>query len=417
MSGRILRPVGVTDREPDASTTLPSSIGAFFRAVLVTRLDTRVGRLTIAGLAVLVAVVAVNRGIPTAVAVLFALALVLVLVIVALERDRWAAQDVVVRFRGQRRAEWLRDTGTEATNGSPGEAEVWLGAHRRGAVPQRYRAIIAAETRDPVVLQREVAALPVDTPLDRALREQLVRSGEWAAGGVPDTARLRAMLDDLPDSMDRRMLQTWLAQVDAAERRRAGEPDWLRPLLAVREVAPRPRLPLRWHLGLWVSRFAPVIGLVASSVVFSAIGLSVAPSPDAVPASYADTELYTRGDLPAFDGDRVWRTLPRLARALPGATPVGDRPLTPDGLDELIGDGLPTIIWRVDQIEIAGPPALTGGRVHEVEVLLSRTRLGDDLAIVTLRGTSGPSYVIRLDPGVVADLRAAAGVGQRPSSS
>jgi hypothetical protein len=406
----------VADGDSEPSARYPAHLGAFFRNVLVTRFDTRSGRLAVAGLAVLVAVVAVNAGVASAFAVGLVIALGLALAIVALERDRWAAQGVILAFRGQRQAEWLRDTGTKGTNGSRAEAEVWLGAHRPGTVPPRYRAIIAEQTGDPVVLAREVAALPDATALDRANRAQLLRSWEWSSGVTPDTTTFRAIIAELPDSVDRRMFETWLAQVDASERHRHGGRDWLGPLLAIRDVVPRAPLPLRWHLGVWLSRFAPVLGLVASSVVFSAIGLSLASAADAVPASYAETELSTRGDLPSFDDEGVWRTLPRLARALPSATPVGDTPLGAAAVEDLIADGLPTIIWTVDGIEVAGPTALRGGRIHEIEVLLSRTRLGDDLAIVTLRGPNGPSYLFRVDSTVVATLRAAAGI-RTPAAS
>jgi hypothetical protein len=259
--------------------------------------------------------------------------------------------------------------------------------------------------------------MPDATALDRANREQLARSAEWRAGLVPDTTVLRGLIAELPDSSDRRMFQSWIAQVEASDRHRRGDRAWLRPLAEVRDLTPRPPLPHRWTARLWLSRFAAVAGFITSALVFSAVALSISSRGEQPPPSYAQTELATRGDLPRFDADRVWRTLPRLERALSSATRAGSEPLSSDAFDGLIVDGMPTLIWTVGHIDVAPPPDAAAQRVWEVEVLLGGFGPTANTAIVTFRSASGPSYRYMIDAGVIRALRQAAGLPVGPAPS
>ena len=388
----------------------PSPLEGFVHDVDNTRFDIRIGRLVPIGLAGAVAWVAYEGGVGRALVSGGVVAIVLVGAVIALERDRWRAQDALHWFQAGRMRRWLQDTGGISPNGDPAAAEIWLGVHQPGSVPQLYRAIVAAQTGDRFRFASELAAVPEATPTDRAMKAWLVESLRWNATGEAHADRVRALADEVPDATVRSALNAWLASVDAAHRRSLGDRDWIAPMVAEWAQSPRHDLGWRRRSRLWLSRFVVVLVFAVSSVVFSSVGLTLADRRDAIPADYAKTTYGIRGDLPGFDEERMIHVLPALARAIPAATRVGNAVLSDDEVDLLIFDDLPTFIWDTGAIDIAAPADAPGHRVWEIELLLGGSADTASWAIVTFDDASGPRHLYQIDPAVVAALREAAGM-------
>lgn len=407
-------PVGPDDRvkptSPTPPTIGPDAVGpldGFVHDLDVTRFDHRVGRLVPFGLAAIVAWIAVTRGPALALVIAFAIAFALAAAVAVFERDRWRAQDVMHWFQANRTARWHRDTGGVIQLGDPAAAEIWLGAHQPGTVPQLYRAIAASYTGNDVQLSREFAQLPEATADERVTKAWLSESVRWTATGEADVEPIRAEVEFVVDPDLRARLSIWLAQVESFRRWTARDRDWLAPMVAIWPQAPRAALGLRRLVRLWVSRFALVLIFVVAALVLTPTALRVAGRGETIPASYAETTYGTRGKLAAFDEQRFVRVLPALARSINRATRAQERPLGDEAFDRLIEAGLPTVIWTTSSIELAPPADAAGRRVWETEVLLGP---GSPTAIVTLDGPAGPRYAYRIDGDVVGALRAAAGV-------
>jgi hypothetical protein len=381
----------------------------FVHDVDVTRLDRRAGRVAIPLLALAVAGVAVTAGWSAAGALIAAIVVGLALAITYFERDRWRAQDVMIWFNIGRIRRWVEDTGSMAPVGDPARAEVWLGAHQAGTVPQQYRAMAALQTGDSFRSQREIDAMPDATLGDRALKLWVTERHRWMRSGVAKTGELRAVLDQLPDSDDKAMIQEWFSQVDAADRWVRREPSWLEPLLAEWSRARRYKLGVRGTARLWFGRFFVLPAFVVLALAWSATGLSLGIGRDHVPPEYAQTTLSTRGDVPSTDSADVGLALVKLAKALPTAARSLPNELDRFAIDELLAESLPTVIWETGAIDVAGPGDAPGRRVWSTEVLLGNARFTGTPAIVTFDRADGPSYLYVVDAGVGEALRSALG--------
>jgi hypothetical protein len=386
-------------------------LDGFNHDVDVTRFDSRVGRLVPLALAGLVAIVAANWGLQAALLAGFAVAVGLGLIVVVAERDRWRAQDVLIWYLEERHARWIRETGGASPDGDPAAAEIWLGAHRPGSTPQVYRAAAAFHSRDAVVINRELSAMPEDRPEDRAWKEWLVQGNRLVDTGAADTAELGRLVGALPASPDRAYLESWLALAEAANRRSSGDREWIRSLAGQRTRATATALGWRQRARIWISRFAVVIVFAIPAFLFSSFGLAIADRGDPIPPEYAQTSYAIRGDLPDFDVERVERILPALARSLVGATRVGPGSLDNDTYNSLVDTGVPTFTWTTGTIELEQPADLRGHRIWSTEVLLGgpgeRTSAA---AIVIVDDADGPAYLYRIDPTVFQSLREAAGL-------
>jgi hypothetical protein len=394
---------------PDPTAVSP--LEGFAHDVDFSRVDSRVGRIGLPLLSLAVAAVAVRLGWPAAAGVGTAIAVALAIAIVLLERDRWRAQDVMHWYATGRRHRWLEDTGGPSPEGDVAAAEVWLGTHQSGTVPQIYRVLATLQSGDVHRLHRELAAMPESTPEDRALKAWAVELQRWFATGVADTAEIRRLAAELPNSDTRSTLRGWLAQADASERWRRRDRGWLGPLEAEWSSAPRYELGSRGRFRLWISRFAGVIVFVVGAVIFSTAGIAFGAGGDQIPGSYAQTLLSTTGDARAADPGRLWATLPGLANALPNAT----RPMSEQLDDESIGSLLsfdgPTVIWETGAIDLAAPRDASGRRVWSIEVLLEPdpTPTGTRV-ILTFDSADGSKYLYVVDATVGTAMRSALGL-------
>ncbi|MEO5965755.1 MAG: hypothetical protein ABIR11_09845 [Candidatus Limnocylindrales bacterium] len=377
---------------------------AFWTELHRSRLDIGIARLAPVGLAIVVTGASVVGGLWPALLAALLGATVLVVSVAALDRDRWHAQDVAYWYHGLRTRRWLADTGGPSPTDDRGHAEAWLGVHGRGTVPQIYRAVVAATTGDEVLAARELALVPEETPLDRARREWLAQARVVDAGRPADSARLRELVADVPDTDERSEMETFIAQVEAIGRHQRHAPDWLAPILGIPLMAGRVRPPARALLRLWVIRLRP---LVAFGVLALILG-SAAPAIFAVriPDAYQDTTLATRGTVPTYDEDAVVNALPGLAHA------VAEGTRTSGPLDEVewsarIDDGLPTLLWGVGKIEVQAPQDAPG-RLWQVEVLAGTA---GDTVLLRFDSEVGPVYAYRIDGNAIERVRAALGVG------
>ena len=386
------------------------ALAGFVHDVDVTRFDSRFGRPVLLALAAAIAAIAYVVDARTALVVGVGVALVLAVTTVALERERWRAQDVFQWYQRGRRDSWWRDTGSVSPGGDPAAAEIWLGAHQPGTVPQRYRALAAVQTGDPVVIRRETAALPEDSVLDQAWKEWVLQTARFNSTGSAVPERLAGLVDSLPPSPDRSGFQVWVAMVRAARGRRAGDPGWIRTLADERTRAVRTPLGIRRQARIWLSRFAPVIVFAIPAVLLSTIAVGFASLGEPIPSEYGLTTYSTRGDLPHFDEAAVARSLPALARAIPTATRVGAGALDVPAYNHLVDVGQPTFTWTTSQLDLAPPTELRGHRVFSVEVLLGGSGDAASTAIVIIDSDDGPAYLYRLDPTVVGRIRGAAGL-------
>ena len=136
-------PAAQVTREPEANP-----LEGFVHDVDVTRFDSRLGRIVPIALAVLVGVIAANLGATPALGAGILVAAGLVVAVIALERAAGAPRTSCT-------GTWRTDTGaggrrrdrTARSSADPAEAEMWLGAHPPGSVPQVYRAITAVRAR------------------------------------------------------------------------------------------------------------------------------------------------------------------------------------------------------------------------------------------------------------------------------
>lgn len=379
-------------------------------AVDFTRFDSRAGQLGTLALAAAVAVIAARLGTDAAILAGAGIAVALLVAVLATERDRWRAQDVLAWYQGERLDRWIRDTGDVGPRGDPAAAEIWLGAHQPGTVPQLYRALAAGYTQDAVVIEREIARMPEASTLDRAWKAWFVLTGRLQDTGIGDPAELARLVDALPPSSDRSLFLSVLALVASARRRMAGDRRWIEPLADERSRARRTPLGFRRRTRIWLSRFVVVIMFAVPAVLFSSFGLAIAERGDPIPPEYAKTEFASRGDLPAFDSRSVTRELPALARALPDAVRVDAAALDDDAFAVLIDESVPTFIWTTGAIDVAGPSDAPGRHLWEVEILLGGSGDTASSAIVTFDGERGPRYLYRIDPDIVTRLRQAVGL-------
>ena len=125
-----------------------------------------------------------------------------------------------------------RDTGGESPLGGSAEAELWLGVHRAGTVPQGDRTVAANRTGDDATWARELAAMPETTPTERARRAWVVASRDLEVTGDAGLDGLRSATVALPAGEDGSDLEAWLAVADAAVLHGRHDPGWLDPLLA-----------------------------------------------------------------------------------------------------------------------------------------------------------------------------------------
>jgi hypothetical protein len=405
------RPVnwsGVSGRwDPEADEPLDG----FAHDIDFTRFDSRYGRPVPLALAGLVAIVAANAGAQAAAMVGFGVAIGLGLIVAAVERDRWRAQDVYHWHGRQRRLRWIRETGGLGPGGDPVAAEIWLGTHQPGTVPQVFRSLAAFYARDPVVVKRELDAMPERTPEDRAWKEWVVQVMRLHDTGVAETVELGGLVGSLEPSADRSELESWLAMAEAASRWTRGDRAWIRSLADQRPRATRTALGFRRRARIWVSRFAVVIVFAIPAFLFSSFSLAIAEHGDPIPPEYAQTTYGIRGDLPRFDDQAAARTLPALARSLAGATRVQNPPLDDDSYNALVDASIPTFTWITGKIEIEQPADLRGHRIWSVEVLLGgQGQATSGGAIVIVDDADGPAYFYRIDPGVLRSMREAAGL-------
>jgi hypothetical protein len=352
--------------------------------------------------------IAAHAGIVVGLAIIAAGTVALLVALVA-ERQRWRAQDMIHGYQAARIAEWVRNTGSEPVPYFDVAAnEVWLGAHQRGTVPQIYRAHAAEATGDPAVIARELAALPDDTPLDRANR-LWVLAGTWDLAATRDLSDLQAAVSALPEGEPRSLFEGYFAHVESLRRHRAGARDWLEPLATAWASFPRPRLGMRRSARIWFSRFWPAAWFAAFGVIFV---FALSPLWAAtIPADYAKTELSTRGDLPTEprDWNDVWLTLPGIADALPAAHRSGGV-LDQDSWGQQIVDGMPTVIWDVRKISLTPPSDAAGRAVTQLEVLLGSSSAEHGWVLVTFDTTDGPTYLYDLSPAAVRALQDVIGV-------
>jgi hypothetical protein len=380
----------------------------FTHDVDVTAFDRRLARLVPFGLALLVALALPTLGLPLGLAIGVGIAAALGVLIVVFERTRWRAQEVLHGYFFERTRRWRLDTGGDPPRDGGAAAEIWLGRHQPGSVPQLYRVSAAQAGGDDVVYRRELDRMRETTAAERAVKRWAVEVRRFGESGVADADAVRGGLADITDPDDRYSIESWLAIVDAAARRAAGQRDWLVGLAARRaQVRPTSR-PMRFRIRLWLSRFVPVIAFVVPATFFGAVSL-VAGGRAQIPADYARTELFVRGDVPDHGSD-VWSVLQRLEHALPGAVRTQAAPLTADELSELLDESLPTLSWDTGAIELERPSDAGRHRAWTIEVLLGGIGQNANTVLITFDGAAGPTYRYAVDPGVVRSLREALGL-------
>jgi hypothetical protein len=380
----------------------------FLRAIDVTRFESAVGLMVTVGLGALVAAMVAPFGVWQATAVGAVVAVALAAMIAIWERRRWRAQDVLHWYFAGREAAWVRDTGKIGRLEDPAAAEVWLGTHQPGSVPQSYRVIAAGFARDEHRFAIELARLPDATPEDRAWRMWLAAAHRWFENEDPDVEGLVRLVDELPESDDRAEFRSWLAIVEAERRWKQKDHGWLDPLEAERTRARRHPFTLRQRLRRWTARFLPVAIFAVTAVTLGSI--AVAAAGETIRADYELTTYAIRGDLPDFDDQRAVRVLPSLERGLPTATRAIPGPLDDVTFVRLVEEGGPTLIWNVGTIEFERPSDADGHRVWQVEFILGPRVSASAAMIVTFDAESGPRYLYGMDPGTLAALRKACGL-------
>lgn len=379
----------------------------FIRAIEVGRFDGWIGRIAPVAFTVVVAVVAARLGTVPALAIGAGLAVGLVVACVAWQRSRWRAQEVLHGYANGRERAWLRDTGGPNPTGDPVAAEVWLGVHKAGTVPQFYRAIAAGAAADEHRYGVELSRMTDGTPTERALKLFAVEGRRFRESGTADIDELTTLVGELPSSPLRVDLESWLALVKAQRRWSLGQRDWLAPLEAEQSRSERQALPFGQRLRIWVGRLRPVLVFAVGSLVLGSFAVRDAGSA-AIRPEYERTTYAIRGDLPRFDDQAFVRTLPGLEQALSSATRAVEGPLDEAAFDDVVSNSLPTLLWTTGAIEVAKPADAGSHRVWEIEVLLgSGTRAS---AILTFDGAFGPRYLYRIDPAAFDAVRAAGGL-------
>jgi hypothetical protein len=340
-------------------------------------------------------------------------AVALVVTTVLVDRPRWRAQDGYARYVAARQGRWVRDTGGTAPLGGRGEAEVWLGSHQPGTVPQVYRALAASHAGNEHVWARELEAMPAVTPTDLAWRAYAEAGHELDATGAADVAGLAAAVEALPEGPERAWHRDWLALAAAVRGQAEGRPGWLHGLAGLAPDAPAPVLPPRRRLRLALGRQVAVVAFLITAVPLGVTAAGIPGLIDRVPAEYARTSFFTRGEVTDPDMDAVARAMPALARAVAGAESVGAILPGSHPFNALIDAGLPTLIWEVGDIDLIPPPDAAGRHVWSVEVLLGAADPARGALVVTYGGEAGPAGLYALDADLVARLRAAV-VGTGP---
>ena len=330
----------------------------------------------------------------------------LIALIASFDQARWRAQDVYAWYQAGRARRWITDTGAPGPTSGRAEAEVWLGAHPRGTVPQIYRAIAASHTGDGTVLAREVRSMPDTTLAQQAWMAWVPAAWAIERTGSADLTPLTACVAELPDGEDRYQLATWLAIVESLRRHGLRDRSWTTPLAERWPGAERVAVGMRFRADLWFGRYVVVVGFVLTTLALVAAGLGT----EQIPPEYAKTTFATRGEASVIDEHAVFKALPSLARAVADGTPVSASPLDGATLDRLVGDSLPTFIWETDAISLQPPAVAAGRHVWSVEVLLGSPGARPPVAVVTFDTEGGPAHAYVIDGGVVETLRRALGL-------
>jgi len=384
-----------------------SPLDPFIRAIEVGRFDGWVGGIAPVALTVVVAIVAARLGAVPALAVGAGFAVGLLVACLAWQRPRWRAQDVLHGYANGREQSWRRDTGGPNPTGDPVAAEVWLGVHKAGTVPQFYRAIAAGAAADEHRFGVELGRMTDGTPTDRALKLFAVEGTRFRRSGTADIDELTTLVEELPRSPLRVDLESWLALVKSKRRWSLGQPDWLEPLEAEQSRSERQPLPRGRRLRIWVGRLRPVLVFAVGSLVLGSFAVRAAGSATIRP-EYERTTYAIRGDLPGLDDQALVRALPGLEQALSSATRAVEGPLDEAAFDDVVSNSLPTLLWTTGAIEVAKPADAGSHRVWEIEVLLGSGTPAS--AIVTFDGASGPRYLYRIDAAAFDAVRAAGGL-------
>jgi len=316
-------------------------------------------------------------------------------IVVAACRRRWRAEDVLAWHSGERDREWIARTGGPAPL-EPEEAEIWLGVHQVGQVPDYERALAAQRAGDPRA-SRMVAALPGSTPAERADRA-------WAffVGGV--VVRPAAPLADGIASGDR-IRRVAVAIMAAGGAFTTGAESWLAALVQARSLTGRPRLGRARTLRYWAFRLRAPIG---AALEFALLTFLVLPTLPAAPVD--DGSLGPRG-AGTVDRQQLYADIPAIRAALESAQPYAGT--FNDQLPErILARGLPSVIWYPGD----PPPNLPGAAGRKVTAAEIFLGLEPPVVLVTFVGDSHPTAAWTVDPSLRALLLAAVGL-VRPSGS
>jgi hypothetical protein len=379
---------------------------AFTRSLLTGRLARRSIALGLAALGIAVAWISNAVATPVGVGAGIAVTAGLVVALIALDGPRWRAQDVVLWQQAARNRRWREDTGGASPTQHPAQAELWLGSHPRGSVPQVYRVMAASLAGDVVAHERELRAWNPATATETAWKAWATVAPRAMNGEDVDLGEVRDAVGAVP-AEERRDLEAGLAVAEALRRHHTGDDGWLLPLVQAREWIHRE------HVGL-VPRFRLLLNrvLIVGSFLIPAVALawSGVGTPEPFPRAYLSTNIATRGDIGRIDQVRLLRALPGLAREVATSAPLRDVPTGVDELNRRISGALPTLIWEVDRIDLDGPDGVRCDHVWSIESLLGDAADGP-MAIVTCDRRGGPAYLVPVDPATATEIEAALGVG------
>jgi hypothetical protein len=169
------------------------------------------------------------------------------------------------------RAEWKEKTGARMPFGLKA-AERWLAENPNA----RGRASLLLPLGRVAEADQLIAGFTPTTP-DEAFDVELLRETRTLLiGGTPDTERLRAVLDTLPEPRERRHRRECMALLDAQAAVAAGK-DPLAVLAAAREEidAVYWRYRTGWALGIFLAgavSLVTVAGVIAASIGFRGLG-------------------------------------------------------------------------------------------------------------------------------------------------
>jgi hypothetical protein len=373
-------------------------------AVWTSRLHGPVPALSVVGLALGLTWLGRLVSWPLAAALGVVLMAVLAAMVVLVDRPRWKAQDVIDARQRYRRRRWIRDTGSDPPD-DRAAAEVWLGAHLPGSVPPVYRALAAITAEDDRQQTTTLAALPSQSPADVFDRAWIRSVAAFTGGGPVDSTELREALALMPDSDDRLMGEIWVALLDAYSRWRRRESQWWEPIgrdwPAARSSVPAARV----GAGLWFRRLALPFAFAATAVTAGVIVTWSQPT-DGAGANYGQTELSTRGEVQPDADPHLWRAMVGVEAALPSARRIVASPLDEEAVDALLASRLPTVIWRVDRLDLS-PGDSPHRHIWSLEILGGGP---SPSMVVTLDRMSGPAYLYDLDARAWSDVRGALGL-------